>query len=326
MKSFIVFDLEWNQSPEGKFGTNEKLPFEIIEIGAVKLSESFEFVSEFHELVKPKIYRRMHYKITEVTHMAMSKLKRDGKEFPAVLKSFLRWCGDDPMFCTWGPMDLTQLQKNMTYYGIPFPYRVPLFYYDVQKLYAIQRGDEKNKPSLDRAIDELELTEDRPFHRALDDAYYTGKVFCALNYSMVKPYLSLDCYQIPASEETEIYLKFPTYTKYVSHGYPSKEEAMENKRVREIKCPDCGRALRKKIQWFASGQKYFYAIGICKEHGLVRGKIRIKKAEDQSTYVVKTIKLSSDSEFERIKLKRDEVRKRRSKRAKNHLLKQQGEN
>lgn len=34
---YIVFDLEWNQSPEGKKGSDKKLPFEIIEIGAVKL-------------------------------------------------------------------------------------------------------------------------------------------------------------------------------------------------------------------------------------------------------------------------------------------------
>ena len=37
--NFIVFDLEWNQSPEGKKYSNRRLPFEIIEIGAVKLNE-----------------------------------------------------------------------------------------------------------------------------------------------------------------------------------------------------------------------------------------------------------------------------------------------
>ena len=36
---YIVFDLEWNQSPKGKEGTVDHLPFEIIEIGAVKLDE-----------------------------------------------------------------------------------------------------------------------------------------------------------------------------------------------------------------------------------------------------------------------------------------------
>lgn len=37
--NYIVFDLEWNQSPGGKRWSNSRLPFEIIEIGAVKLNE-----------------------------------------------------------------------------------------------------------------------------------------------------------------------------------------------------------------------------------------------------------------------------------------------
>ena len=37
---YIVLDLEWNQSPRGKAGERRGMPFEIIEIGAVKLDES----------------------------------------------------------------------------------------------------------------------------------------------------------------------------------------------------------------------------------------------------------------------------------------------
>ena len=42
--NYIVFDLEWNQSPGGKRWSNSRLPFEIIEIGAVKLNEKKEIV------------------------------------------------------------------------------------------------------------------------------------------------------------------------------------------------------------------------------------------------------------------------------------------
>ena len=44
--NYIVFDLEWNQNPAGKKSRNDRLPFEIIEIGAVKVKEtkpSFSF-------------------------------------------------------------------------------------------------------------------------------------------------------------------------------------------------------------------------------------------------------------------------------------------
>ena len=45
---YIVLDLEWNQSPNGKEDSVEHLPFEIIEIGAVKLDEAFRQKGEFH--------------------------------------------------------------------------------------------------------------------------------------------------------------------------------------------------------------------------------------------------------------------------------------
>ena len=36
MKNYIIFDLEWNQSPRGREDSVADFPFEIIEIGAVK--------------------------------------------------------------------------------------------------------------------------------------------------------------------------------------------------------------------------------------------------------------------------------------------------
>ena len=33
--NYIIFDLEWNQSPEGKSGSDERMPFEIIERSTV---------------------------------------------------------------------------------------------------------------------------------------------------------------------------------------------------------------------------------------------------------------------------------------------------
>ncbi|MEG2870986.1 MAG: DNA polymerase III, partial [Clostridium sp.] len=67
MGQFIVLDLEWNQSAHGKDGSMDRLPFEIIEIGAVKLNASLQIISEFHRLIKPRVYHQMHFKISEVT-------------------------------------------------------------------------------------------------------------------------------------------------------------------------------------------------------------------------------------------------------------------
>ena len=60
--NYIVFDLEWNQCPYGKEKENKKLPFEIIEIGAVKLDENRNVIDSFQEIVKPAVYHRLHFR------------------------------------------------------------------------------------------------------------------------------------------------------------------------------------------------------------------------------------------------------------------------
>ena len=46
--NYIVLDLEWNQSPSGKKNTVEDIPFEIIQMGAVKLDEKYNIIGEFN--------------------------------------------------------------------------------------------------------------------------------------------------------------------------------------------------------------------------------------------------------------------------------------
>lgn len=318
--NYIVLDLEWNQSPGGKEGSVKHFPFEIIEIGAVKLDEDFVQTGEFHRLIRPQVYQQMHFKISEVTHMNMGELRNQGRTFSQVIQEFLDWCGEDFCFCTWGSMDLTELQRNMAYYGRPIPFPVPLIYYDVQKLYCLEHGGGKNKPSLDQAVQEQGIPRERPFHRALDDAYYTGRVLGLLDFRQACPYVSVDYYRLPAVREREVSLRFPNYLKYVSRTFESREEALKDKTVNDMVCPCCSRMLRKKVRWFPYGQRFCLGLANCPEHGMVRGKLRIKKAEYGETYVVKTMKLATDEEIRQILQKKEEGRRKRN--SKNHLKKQ----
>ena len=105
---YIVLDLEWNQSPRGKEDSVPHFPFEIIEIGAVKLNERMEPESEFQRLIRPQVYRQLHFKISEVTRMDIGELRQKGALFCDAIEDFLEWCGDEEFrFCTWGSMDLT---------------------------------------------------------------------------------------------------------------------------------------------------------------------------------------------------------------------------
>lgn len=311
MKTYIIFDLEWNQSPGGKEDSLERMPFEIIELGAVKLDHSLRPISEFHRLITPQVYTRLHYKISEVTHMDIRELKAEGESFPEVVRDFLQWCGEDCWFCTWGSMDLTELQRNMAYHHVEIPFERPLCYYDVQKLHALVKGDAKDKVSLDRAVEELSIPQDRPFHRAPDDAYYTGKVLQKMDRAVWEPYLSVDYYWVPEKKSQEFTLRFPTYTKYVSRTFETKEDALKDKHGAELACPQCGKLLRKKVRWFSLNQKQYFCLGICPIHGYVRGKIRMKKAEDGQIYAVKTIKVTDEDGAAQVFRKKEEQRSKR---------------
>ncbi len=317
MRNYIVFDLEWNQSPHGKADLVEECPFEIIEIGAVKLDENFAMVDEFHRLVRPQVYKQIHYMISEVTHMKMGELKQRGKYFPEVAREFFAWCGPEAEYCSWGSMDLMELQRNMKYYRLENPLPKPLFYYDVQKLYGLF-FKEGMKPSLDVAVEELDLMEDRPFHRALEDAYYTGRVLHRMSELMAPEdflaYRSIDYYRLPENRGEEIYVEFPNYSKYVSRVFPSREDALLERPVTEMRCYRCGRALRKKVRWFTPNQKIYYALAICPEHGYMKGKIRMKKVAEPEVFVVKTLKLTDEEGAQRILNRKEEVRKKRAER------------
>ena len=315
MGQYIVLDLEWNQSPLGKDGSMDRLPFEIIEIGAVKLNASLQIISEFRRLIRPRVYRQMRFKISEVTHMSMDELNMEGEEFGKAMEEFLAWCGDDYKFCTWGSMDLTELQRNMAYHKLPNPFPRPLLYLDIQKLYCLQYGDGKNKVSLDMAVQIQGMEEERTFHRALDDAYYTGRILSVLDMETFGTYVSVDYYGLPRNKAEEYRLHFPEYSKYVSREFDSREDILKDKDITDMKCVKCSRMLRKKIRWFPYGQRFYFCLAVCPEHGYVKGKIRVKKSEDDRLYAVKTAKMADAQDVELLAQKKEDGRKKRSAKA-----------
>ena len=44
---YIILDLEWNQSSEEQEEVSKVLPFEVIEIGAVKLNSKKKMIGQF---------------------------------------------------------------------------------------------------------------------------------------------------------------------------------------------------------------------------------------------------------------------------------------
>ena len=255
--NYIVLDLEWNQSNTGLEPYADKLPFEIIEIGAIKLNSDLTMISEFSELVKPVVYHELHHITSKIIHMKMEELMR-GEPFAKVLKNFLRWCGkEEYMFCIWGTQDLTELQKNIRFHKLKPLADGPIKYLDIQKLYSLAYEDGKSRKSLENAVDALKLEKDIPFHRAFSDAYYTAKVMETLKDKDVFRMVSYDTFCPPKRREDEVKVQFDTYFKYISREFGSKSEAFLDKEVASSKCYLCHRNLRKKMKWFTpNGRNY----------------------------------------------------------------------
>ena len=86
--NYIVCDLEFNQkyipsnttdknNNESIDSTMKQLPFEIIQIGAVKINENLEITSNFNELIRPIVYTEDYDKIVQPHAMALNYVYYD---------------------------------------------------------------------------------------------------------------------------------------------------------------------------------------------------------------------------------------------------------
>ncbi len=309
--NYIVFDLEWNQCPAGKNGSDPDLPFEIIEIGGIKLNEKREKISEFHRLVKPQVYNWIHDSIHNVIHVDYKELM-NGELFPQAVQEFLDWCGKDFVFCTWGMQDLMELQRNMRYYSLLDLLPGPVIYYDIQKLFSWFHENIKLRRSLEYAIDCLDIEKEKDFHRALEDAEYTARVFAKMDMAEILPYYSIDTYQPPNNRKKEIYISYPTYDKYISRQFHDREKVIKDREVASTRCPVCHLPAKRRLRWFMNNSRIYESISQCQEHGYIKGKVRIRKTDEDTFYAVKTLKPVNEQKAEEIRQKRDSLRRKRN--------------
>ncbi len=313
--NYIVLDLEWNQGKIEQQREVATLPFEIIEIGAVKLDPSGKDMGEFSQLIQPQVYKEMHRITGELIHLQMKELK-NGKAFFKVAEEFLRWCGEKYIFCTWGAADLTELQRNLEFYDMYVFEDGPIPFLDAQKLFSLAYEDGKSRKSLEYAVDFLQIEKKKPFHRALEDAFYTGQVMKRIlaEHPEVMSKISYDTYHPPVDRRSEIKVQFDTYMKYISREFADKKEMFGDREVISSKCYLCRRNLRKKIKWFTPNGKHYYCLAYCHKHGYLKGKIRIRKGPGGGCFAVKTTKLIDETEAQVLEAKKlhvVELRKRR---------------
>ncbi len=92
---------------------------------------------------------------------------------------------------------------------------------------------------------------------------------------------------------------------------------MGDREVTAVQCFLCNARTRKKIPWFTSNGKHYYTVVSCAHHGAIKGKIRLRRAEDGKIYVVKTMRQIDSDGVQDIINKKNQVRQNRKERRHN---------
>ena len=295
---YVVVDLEWNQAMSSKSSVFNKLPIhlrgEIIEIGAVKLNEDFTPGEEFTVDVRPVYFRRMHYKVKKITGFDKERLAR-GLSFPDALEQFRAWCGDDVTFITWGCDDQGILEQNIIIHDLDWDWIAG--WINLQLIYNLQTGGDKNQKSLASAMEHFEIEQTRVAHDALGDAYNTALVCTHLDMAEGLR-LYPDANQILASRMPNAKPKAEAQDNdallHESHpGFSTKAAAFADERITALSCPVCGKALNAE-KWVNQGDQRYMNIYSCEEDGpfLVRAKFR--KNQDDNTWTANKLVYSAD--------------------------------
>lgn len=176
---YIVLDLEFNQEPSSLNISSDLLsvcPFEIIQIGAIKLDTERNAVATFNHYIKPCIYLKINEFVTGLTGITTQKLTSE-KAFPEILDEFLKFIGSDCILCTWGMSDMKELYRNASFHHYDLE-QLPDRVINLQPYVSLHLKESVRKLfNLKAAVEALNIPISYPFHNALYDAYYTAQLF-----------------------------------------------------------------------------------------------------------------------------------------------------
>ena len=277
--NYIVLDMEWNQPWPGSPSAKKVLPVqirgEIIQIGAVRISEDQQVGDEFQVLVKPKFYRRLNRRVSKLTGIKEAQLRDEGIPMVEAMDRFRRWCGEDVIFLTWGFDDITILRENLRLYGIDESWVNR--WYNAQMIFNAQTDGSSSQKALKTAMEIFGIEATRPAHDALGDAYHTALICAKLD--LIRGVMEYG--QAVKSHENGFHgAELPgCIGRKVFYDYADKQAALTAMDGEENKCPTCG-ARMTGTRWFAQPGKRYMDLAECPEHGKFLIRIRLSDQPD----------------------------------------------
>ncbi len=317
---YIVLDLEWNQAMSTNAPIFNKLPIrlrgEIIQIGAVKLTDDMMPGEEFHVDIKPVYFRRIHYKVKKLTGFDKDRLAR-GTSFSTAIESFLDWCGPDCTFLTWGYDDKSIMEQNLIIHDLDIDWMGN--WINLQVIFNMQVEGNKNQKSLSTAMEHFEIEQTRTAHDALGDAYNTALVCSKLD---LKNGLSgyahnsrfLPCEPSEKSSDPDAVSAEPVEHR-VLNSHPSREMVWADSEISLYPCPDCNE-ITTQSKWVNQGDRRYMTIAKCAEHGSFLVRVRLRQNDDNSWAANRLVYRADDKMEEFYKLKSIQNRRFRKRRRK----------
>jgi len=277
--NYIVLDMEWNQPWPGSPSAKKVLPVtirgEIIQIGAVRVTEDQQVADEFQVMIRPKYYRHLNRRVSKLTGIKEARLKEEGIPFPEAMEKFREWCGEDIIFLTWGFDDIGILRENLRLFQLPEDWTDR--WYNAQMIFNAQTDNSNSQKALKTAMEIFGIEATRPAHDALGDAYHTALICARLD--LRKGAQEYD--QALKSHENGFHgAELPgCIARKVFYDYADKQEAIRAMTEEENLCPVCGGQLTGK-RWFAQPGHRYMDLAACPEHGGFLIRIRLSEQPD----------------------------------------------
>lgn len=276
---YIVLDMEWNQPWPGSPSSRKVLPVdirgEIIQIGAVRLTEDRQVADEFQVLIRPKYYRRLNRRVSKLTGIKDSRLKEEGIPFPEAMEAFRSWCGEDIIFLTWGFDDIGILRENLQLFQMEQSWTDR--WYNAQMIFNAQTDGSTSQKALKKAMDIFEIEATRPAHDALGDAYHTALICARLDLKRG----AAEYDEALKSHENGFHgAELPgCIARKVYYDFADKRAALSAMSGEENLCPVCG-ARMLGSRWFAQPGHRYMDLATCPEHGKFLIRVRLSVQED----------------------------------------------
>ncbi len=277
--NYIVMDMEWNQPWPGSPSSKKVLPVqirgEIIQIGAVRVTEDREVADEFQIMVKPKYYRHLNRRVSKLTGIKESRLREEGVPFPEAIEQFRAWCGEDIIFLTWGFDDIGILRENLQLFNLDTDFTDK--WYNAQMIFNAQTDGSTAQKALKTAMEMFAIEATRPAHDALGDAYHTALICARLD--LKKGAAEYD--EALKSHENGFHgAELPgCIARKVFYDFSDKRAALSAMSGEENICPICGSRMLGS-RWFAQPGHRYMDLATCPEDGKFLIRVRLSTQPD----------------------------------------------